>query len=191
MPIDVGAFGEADKKKQKITEKEKKEKIKKTIKYKKTKDKLSLENESEKKLINLKELLVWLDISSKTVHKINNWECIWEEEIQEIFEKIDEIEAIDDISEYTPNNLKITRDDYIRAISEEVFRAKIITKINSSIIILMNKINWNYSKWVKLLSNLLKLLKNHLIIIDRNGIVIKGSLKGNNNKLKNQNKIDI
>jgi inorganic pyrophosphatase len=60
--------------------------------------------------------------------------------VEIIFQKIDEIENIENIDEYLPKEYRITKEEYKNALSNDIFRVQIITKINVALSIIYNQI---------------------------------------------------
>ena len=118
----------------------------------------------------------WM-ISWDIANKILSWEQITSEEIKEIFDKIDEIEDIKNIDDYLPRSLRITREEYIKAVKDDIFREKTITKLNTSLVLLSNKINPDSAVWLNLFSWFVTVLDKNLIRIQENTIDIKNWLR--------------
>ncbi len=51
------------------------------------------------------------------------------------------MEEIKNIDNYIPKELRITREDYSKALSDDIFRVQTITKLDSALTIIANKIN--------------------------------------------------
>jgi hypothetical protein len=66
---------------------------------------------------------------------------ISQEEIEEILEKIDEIENNDEVDKYIPQEFRITSEDYKQSLTDDIKRVKTITKLDTSLTILANHIN--------------------------------------------------
>jgi hypothetical protein len=71
---------------------------------------------------------------------VNNQD-IDENIIKEIFDKIDELDEVKDINKYIPEELRISKEDYSKALTDDIFRVQIITKLDSSLTLIANKIN--------------------------------------------------
>jgi hypothetical protein len=71
---------------------------------------------------------------------VNNQD-IDEDIIKEIFDKIDELDEIKDIDKYIPDELRISKEDYSKALTDDIFRVKVTTKLDSSLTLIANKIN--------------------------------------------------
>lgn len=177
MPIESWAINEEEKKKSKLTEKEKSDNLKKKLEHEKIKEKISVEVEAENKIFDLKELVEKWIISKETAKKVTSWENIDEEIINEIFKKIDEMEEIKDIDKYLPANLRINHEEYLKALHDDIFRVQTLTKLDSALIILARQINPNSSMWVNLFSWFLTVLDKNLITVQEHTIDVKNSLK--------------
>lgn len=55
------------------------------------------------------------------------------EEIQELFLQIEEIEQVERIEDILPMGLRVSRDEYLRAIEDHSFRPTVLDKINHAI----------------------------------------------------------
>ncbi len=168
---------EGENKNNKLTEEEKEAEAKKNIEFKLQKEKIWVEIEVEQEIFQLKEMVDSWMISWDIANKILSWEQITSEEIKEIFDKIDEIEDIKNIDDYLPRSLRITREEYIKAVKNDIFREKTITKLNTSLVLLSNKINPDSAVWLNLFSWFVTVLDKNLIRIQENTIDIKNWLR--------------
>ena len=177
MWIESGALNEEEKKKNELSEKEIQDNLLKTLEHQKVKEKISVEIQAEEDLANLKELVEKGIITKDIAEQIIDWEDIGEEAIKEIFEKIDQIDEIKDIDKYIPEELRVTKEDYSKALSDDIFRVQLITRLDSSLTLLANKINPDSAMWLNLFSGFLTVLDKNLIIVQENTIDIKENLK--------------
>lgn len=168
---------EGENKNNKLTEEEKEAEAKKNIEFKLQKEKIWVEIEVEQEIFQLKEMVDSWMISWDIANKILSWEQITSEEIKEIFDKIDEIEDIKNIDDYLPRSLRITREEYIKAVKNDIFREKTITKLNTSLVLLSNKINPDSAIWLNLFSWFVNVLDKNLIRVQENTIDIKNWLR--------------
>lgn len=168
---------EGENKNNKLTEEEKEAEAKKNIEFKLQKEKIWVEIEVEQEIFQLKEMVDSWMISWDIANKILSWEQITSEEIKEIFDKIDEIEDIKNIDDYLPRSLRITREEYIKAVKDDIFREKTITKLNTSLVLLSNKINPDSAVWLNLFSWFFTVLDKNLIRVQENTIDIKNWLR--------------
>ncbi len=177
MGIEVWALKESEKKKKEATEKEISENRKKVLEHQKVKEKISVEVKAEEDLMNLKELVEKGVITKETAKKVVEGEGIDEDTVKEIFEKIDGMEEIKDIDDYLPADLRITKEEYQKAIQDDVFRVQTITKLNSALTLLASKINPESAMGLNLFSWFLTVLDKNLILIQENTIDVKESLE--------------
>ena len=177
MWIESGALNEEEKKKNKLSEKEIQDNLLKTLEHQKVKEKISVEIQAEEDLANLKELVEKGIITKDVAEQIIEWEDIGEEAIKEIFKKIDQIDEIKDIDKYIPEELRVTKEDYSKALSDDIFRVQLITRLDSALTLLANKINPDSTMWLNLFSGFLTVLDKNLIIVQENTIDIKENLK--------------
>jgi len=182
MPLEKSYLNEDERKKNEISEKEIKEWLKKQVEFKKTKEKINVEIETEDEVFHLKELVEkWL-ITHDTAKKIIDGEDLWDEIIQEIFDKIDEIEDLKDVDKYIPQELRISKDEYLKAVHDDIFRVQILTRLDSSLTLIANQINPDGMLWLNIFSWFLAVLDKNLIKVQENTIDVKDSLKEIDNK---------
>ena len=161
------------------TEEERKLEIAKNLEFSKEKKVLLEKIDKEKKLTYLKSLVErWL-INITTAEHIVEWQKLDNAQIKEIFEKMDEIEEIQDIENILPKQLRISKDEYIKALEDTIFRQDILIKLDDSLSYLYNSSN-KFPLWIiNFFSWLMRSLdKNHknTIKVQENTIDIKRSL---------------
>ena len=185
MNIEAWNIKEEENKKKKLSDKEKTFQQKNNLDFKKNREKSEKSEQTEKNLNNLKDLLdKWtLDSSTtKLIEDVTSSEEISQEQIQEIFIMIDEIENNEKIDKYLPEESRITKDEYKKALTDDVFRTKIITKLSTALTILAQHVNPSSWMWVNLFTWFLAVLDKNLIIIQENHVDIKNSLEEVENK---------
>jgi len=185
---------EEEKKKKILSEKDKTFEKKKKIDISKNKEKAEKHEQSEKALFELKNLLDNNNLDSNTkdiIEKVINSDIITEEEIKEIFEKIDEIENNDEVLKYLPKDFRITKEEYKKSINDDIIRVQTLTKLNTALTILSNHINPDSSMWMNLFSGFIAVLDKNLIRIQENNIDIKNSLEKVENKKNPKKKISL
>lgn len=176
MNFEAGKLKEEENKKNKLSEKEISEQTKKTVEHKKAKEKIEAQIQTDEKLFSLKELIDKWVISKEAAEKVISWENIENTQIEEIFDKIDEIEDIKDIDKYLPEDLRITKDEYQKAVENPIFRIQTITKLSTALTVLAEQINPDSAMGLNLFSWFLAVLDKNLISIQENTIDIKDSL---------------
>jgi len=186
MNIDAGRFDEEKKKKEK-SEKQRKKEIQRIIESQKKKKEVQSHIDADNQLSALKDLLESTKLDSHTkeiIEKVMQWENISEEEIQEIFEKIDEIENMDDVDRYLPKDFRLTKEEYSGALQNKEQRKKALQKIDDSLGILAKQIDSSSISWLNLFSGFLTLLDKNLILIQEHTIDIKESLEKKDGKIE-------
>jgi len=163
--------------KKKLSDKEIENSNKKILEHKKVKEKISISIESDEKLESLKELIWKWIVSNEVVQQIIKWENIDDDVIAEIFDKIDQIEDIKDIDKYLPEDLRISKNDYKKALTDDIFRVKMLTKLDTALTILANQSNTDSSMWLNLFSWFMTILDKNLILVHDNTIEIKDNLR--------------
>jgi len=177
MWIESGALNEQEKKKKELSEKELKNNALKNLEHQKVKEKISVEIEAEESLLDLKELVEKWIITKDVAEQIVDWKDIWEDAIKDIFEKIDQMDDIKDINKYIPDELRVTKEDYSKALTDDIFRVQLLTRLDSSLTLIANKINPDSAMGLNLFSGFLTVLDKNLIIVQENTIDVKESLK--------------
>lgn len=179
MTIDSWIFKEDDDKKKEKIKKNEKEAINKSLKENKKKE-IDIHEKAEDNLFELKQMVDKWIFDKKTeelVEDIVNIDSISQSEIEEIFDKIDEIESTKDIDEILPKELRITKNDYKKSLIDNDYRAETIKKLNLSLSIIVKKITPKQWVWMHILWWFLLGLDKKLVKIQENSIDIKNSLK--------------
>lgn len=164
--------------KKKTKEKELQEEVK-SLEFKKTKEKISTLETTESKLEALKEMLANWEIDEETkklLEKVIASEDIDESDVEVIFQKIDEIEDMEDIDKYLPKENRITKEEYKKALTDSIFRTQTLTKIDVALTILYTQLNPKDWMWLNLFKWYLIALDKNLIKLQENHIDIKESL---------------
>lgn len=167
--------------KEKILKKNEKELLKewekKQVEFLKTKEKISLQVELDNELLKLKDLVSSWKIDKNTIEKITKWELIEDSVLEEIFDKIDEIEDIKEIDKYLPKDLRITKEEYKTAMTDDIQRIQTLTKLNTSLTLLANQIIPVWTGTINLFSGFLLVLDKNLKKIQENTIDIRDNLQ--------------
>lgn len=185
MSVEAGKLKSEEKKKETLDEKKllAKEKLKQK-EFQKTKEQIILSEQTNKSLDELKDLCEkWL-LSQKTIDAVFSWKIISQDELKEIFTKIDEIEQVEKIEKYLPKEFRITKDEYFKALENKIFRTQVLVKINTALTIISHQITWDTPIWINLFSWFLTLLDKNLVIIQENNIDVKNSLENLEKKPK-------
>ena len=138
---------------------------------------IDTKEETLEKLDFLKKLVSKKIISKETAEKLKDWKSINEKEIIKMFNKIDEIEDIKNVDKYFSKQYRITKEQYLKALENWVYRVQTITKLDIALIILSEQINSDSSFWLNLFSGFLIVLDKNLILLQENNIDIKTSLE--------------
>lgn len=176
MSIEWWILKEDENKKNKLSKDKETEVNNEIIEHKKVKEKISVELEAENDLENLKQLVSKWVISKETAKNFTEWLEIDDDIIKEMFDKIDQIDEIKDIDNYLPPELRITKQEYIRAINDDIFRVQTLTKLNSALILLSTKIVPDSAMWLNLFTWFLTILDKKLVLIQENTIDVRNSL---------------
>lgn len=149
-------------------------------------EKIQAKESTYSDLESLEELVREWIISRESADKIRSSESISRDEVEFIFDKIDEIDSVKDIDNYLPKDLRITKKEYIESLQSKVIRIKTLTKINMSLNFLSEQIPWNSSLSVNLFAWFLTVLDKNLTLIQENTIDIRDNLEKMDvpNKLK-------
>ena len=96
-------------------------------KQQKNKEKILNKIETTEHLSELKLLVKQWIITQKVADKIEIWKLVEKKEIENMFNKIEEIEDIKNIDKYLPKEFRITKKEYIQALENKVYRRKTIS----------------------------------------------------------------
>lgn len=181
MSIEAGKLAEQEKKK-KESEKAKIEAQKKVVESKKRQLEAREHSETDSALSRLRDLIenheITLDAKTlKSVEKAVAGQELDTDEIEDILEKIDEIENTDDVDNYLPQEVRISKDEYKKALVDDVFRVQMISKLDSALTMLGQQVNPNGWMSLNIFSWYMAMLDKKLISIQENHIDIKDNLK--------------
>ena len=187
MSIEAWKYLETEKKKKEFSEKKEKEARRKILAEERKKWEVREHVKAEEALGKLKDLLKDhnLDLSAKdlkSVEKALSWEELNTDEIEEILNKIDEIENTEWVDKYLSEDSRITKEEYKKALVDDVFRVQIITKLDNALTILAKHVAPDATMWLNLFSWYMAILDKKLIYIQENHIDIKDNLKSIDNK---------
>ncbi len=180
MNIEAWKLQEQEKLKKKLSEKEKTFEKKRNLDLQHKQEKLQKSEQVEDNLNSLKDLLEDWKLDSSTAQLVENITSntdISEQQIQEIFEKIEQIENNENISKYLPEETIITKDEYKKSLTDDIFRTQTLTKLSTALTILAQHANPNAWMWINLFTWFMAVLDKNLIIIQENHIDIQDSLK--------------
>lgn len=167
-------FSEQEKKNKELSEQEKKQEIQKTLEFKAEKQKIIDKTDAAKNLNFLKSVVErWL-IDLNVVKNIVEWKDLNNEEIEHIFEKIDEIESVENVDNILPKELRITKEEYLTSLKDYEFRQQILAKLDEALGHLYMSSNPNFDMmWI---FGMVSLLNKNLVKVQENTIDIKNNL---------------
>ena len=125
------AFAEQEKQKHKKTEAEKIKAEEQILRAKKLRECISEEEHTEHDLCKLRDLLDQHIIDDSLIEKVMCKTEISHGEVENIFEKIDELESLENIDEYLPKDMRITKEEYAAATHDDTILATVVTKIEN------------------------------------------------------------
>ncbi|NDK08834.1 hypothetical protein EOM39_06360 [Candidatus Gracilibacteria bacterium] len=115
--------------------------------------------------------------TEELVEDIVEFDFITQSEIDEIFDKIDEIENTKDIDKILPDNLRITKEEYKKALNDDDFRVHTIQKVNNALGVIVRKINPKSGIGINIMGGFLYAIDRKLVKVQGNNIDVKNSLK--------------
>ena len=130
--MSIESFKQDDilKKNEKLTEKEEKEKIANNLEFQKEKEKLLRMIEKDRKLAMLKSIVErWL-LRPELIHKAIAWDMLELSEVSEVLKKIEDIGKTEKIDMILPKDKRISKEEYLEALNDDVKRTILIEKIN-------------------------------------------------------------
>jgi hypothetical protein len=132
---------EQEKKKQELSEQEKKDALTKKLEHNMKKDVLLQRLEGQKNLSFLRSFIERGLIEPSTVEQMLNNSSLDGVAIAEIFEKLDALESIENIDTIFPKNYRISKDEYLRALEDPAQRIQTLTKIDDSLVFIFHSMN--------------------------------------------------
>lgn len=141
--IAVETAAEVEKRSKEEREAEKKAEIAEALRFKKNKEKLISRLEKDKSLAFLKSMVERDLIAVSTAESIVSGEGLDAKEVEEIFSKIDEIEATHEIDKILPREFRVSKDEYLIAMKDSAARADTLGKIDASLSYIYESINPN------------------------------------------------
>lgn len=139
--VSVETAAEAEKKDKEAREAGKKAEIAEALRLRKNKEKLVSRLEKDKRLAFLKSMVERDLIAVSTAEAIVSGEGLDSEVIEEIFQKIDEIEGTHDIDKILPLDLRITKDEYLIAMKDSEARKDALVKIDAALSYIYASVN--------------------------------------------------
>lgn len=182
MGVETWAYNEQEKKKKELDDKEKSEFQQKQVEHKKMKEYIETETETEDNLHKLHDLVEEWVLTKEQAEHIADGEELTQDDVQEIFDKIDEMEELKDVDKYLPAELRITKDDYSKAMTDDIFRVQTLTKLDTALTVIWQQIVPDSSAGVNLFSGLLTMLDKNLVLLQENTIDVKQNLNEIHNK---------
>lgn len=159
-----------DKERNELNEKQKKEKM---IQLEKINQIGKIKFDLEK----LKFLIMNWFLDEQLAKDLIEWNSIESDELNEVFIKLDSIEEIKWIEKILPKDLRITKEEYLSALSNDEYRKLVLNKIDDALTYLYQSINWDGSVLFNLFAWVLYFLNKNLQIVQENYIDLKNNLK--------------
>lgn len=168
--------GEDEKKKLEKKKKDDKKEQAKIISFIEKKKEIEIREESGKKLVKLKELVLEWIITEESATKIESWIALSDGEIKEMFDKIMEIEWIENVDRYIPKDLIVSAREYMNALHDKKERNKVMKKLDDTLDIVSNQIVWWPAMGINLFTWFLSVLDKNLVLIQENTIDLRDTL---------------
>ncbi len=168
---------QSDREKKLKTEAEHKSEIKKTLQFSKEKNEIIAHLNKKKELAFLKSLVERGLLGMHAAQIIASSENLEAEEIEAIFDKIDAIESVDTIEKILPKHLRLTKEEYAEALTDEAARKIALQKIEDALTHLYEYGNPNdFAATLGLFFSGFMVLNKHLVLVQGHTIDIKNSL---------------
>ncbi len=136
--------------------------------------------ETEENLSKLKEMIRDGDMDTSAVNFIKDIArdgVIDSEEIQDILWKIDAIHTNPEVSRYLPEELRITRDEYLQALKDEEKKQIVLWKVENALWHLANQVSSGRKIGFNIFATMALILNKNLVVIQENHIDIKRNLQ--------------
>lgn len=176
LKVPVETVVEAEKRTKEQLEADKKIEIAEGLRLRKDKEKLLSKLDKDKKLAFLKSMVERDLIAISTAEAIADGGELDASEIEEIFEKIDEIEETHDIDRILPADLRITKDEYLLALKDKPARQESLSKIDAALVHIYQSANPNPLSVLNFFGGFMAALDKNLVLVQENTIDIKRSL---------------
>lgn len=176
LKVSVETVTEAEKRTKEELETEKKIEIAEALRFKKNKEKLISRLEKDKSLAFLKSMVERDLIAVSTAESIVSGEGLDAKEIEEIFERIDEIEATHDIDRILPADFRVSKDEYLIAMKDAAARKETLIKIDASLAFIHESVDPSPLSFLNFFGGFMVALDKNLVRVQENTIDIKRSL---------------
>ncbi len=183
MAIEAGQHSEQEKRNKEKSEKQKVAAQKSFLAQEKKKAQIREHIKADEALMKLHDMLdnhdIDLDIADvEHIWKALDGEELSHDDIEDILEKIDEIENMEDIDKYIPAEFRITKQQYHDALIDDLIRAQAITKIETALWLLAQQASgWDGNMGLNIFSGYMAMLDKKLISIQENHIDMKDHLE--------------
>jgi len=174
--VRIETAAEAEKRTREELEAEKKAEIAETLRFKKNKDKLISRLEKDKGLAFLKSMVERDLIEISTAEAIMSGEDLDSKVIEEIFDKIDEIESTHDIDRILPADFRVSKNEYLVAMKDSGARKETLLKIDASLAYIYNSFHPHPLSVLNFFGGFMAALDRNLVRVQENTIDIKRSL---------------
>ena len=158
------------------SEKVRKEEIARALEFKSKKEKLFEALDHKKQLRFLKSMVERGLLGVQTAEAIVADEALDTESIEEIFEKIDAIDAVRNVDMILPDNLRLTKEEYVSALKSLDSRTKAIAKLDQALHFIADTKLPHSSSPVSAFYSYFSILDKNLRIVQEHTIDIKRSL---------------
>lgn len=186
MIVEAGKF-DKEKKEKKLLEQEKNLQMEKIVRQQEQQEKTRKIEETDTQLFHLKEALENHQVDDATlqkIEKISDDNTIDPEEMKEILSMIEDLHEDESQKKYIPDDLRVTIDEYVLALSEPQQRKKTLIKLDTVLGILVQYISPGSGRGINLVGGLTLLLDKNLIVVQETHIDIKRSLQKKDGKIQ-------
>lgn len=170
-----GANEQQEKKKRLESEKHEEEKAEWRERYRK-KEIFATLFEKKKLLQFLKSMVERGLLKPRTARAIMAHKEVETKELEEMFTKIDAIEAIRNVEKILPNNLRLTKEEYASALKNDANRTQAIKKIEQALYFIANSHSPRSSSPVSAFLSFFAVLDTNLRTVQEHTIDLKRSL---------------
>ncbi len=169
-------LAEQERQKRKKTQAEKLKAEEDIIRAKKNKEYVHEEEEVEHDLQKLRDLLDEHILDDALIEKVIAKTEIDHEDIEDIFKKIDELEALENIDDYLPKNMRVSKEEYAHATHDQQATKQVIIKIEKCLWVLWQHASPSMGWSINIFSGFLVMLDKNLVTIQEHHIDMKDSL---------------
>lgn len=153
-----------------------KERVFRFLRFQKWKEILRSHFVSKKQLEYLKSAIERWYLGVHSLKSILHNQELWTEEIELIFSRIDEIESIPNVDTFLPKDFRVTKEEYMEALSDNKKREILVAKLTDALAYMTDTVAPASFTPSSMFFSLFARLDKNLILLQENTLDIRRSL---------------